>query len=176
MIPPPANSRRRRILSILLVPLGVALMLLEDFLWRGLKALMARLGRLPMVARVEARIIALPPLWAAVVFLVPGIVTLPFELAATWIMATGHFVLGLVLLSLAKLTATALFARVYTLCKPALMTVGWFVRLHDMVTRAKTWAHTRLDNWGVWRLTRRVIAQTRRGIKGLARHWSQAKL
>ena len=171
MIPPPANSRRRRILSILLVPLGVALMLLEDFLWRGLKALMARLGRLPMVARVEARIIALPPLWAAVVFLVPGIVTLPFELAATWIMATGHFVLGLVLLSLAELTATALFARVYTLCKPALMTVRWFVRLHDMMTRAKLWAHAKLESWGAWRLARRAITRLRGRALALLHRW-----
>ena len=155
----------RRILSALLMPLGVILMLLEEYLWRGLKALMARLGRLPVVARVEARIIGLSPPWAAVVFLVPGVVLFPFKLAALWAIANGHILWGLLVLAAAKLTATALFARLYTLCKPTLMTVGWFVRLHDMMTRAKLWAHAKLESWGVWRLARRAIDRLRSRVR-----------
>ncbi len=167
----PSPQKPRRRLSFLLVPLGVVLMLLEEYLWRGLKALMARLGRLPWVARVETRIAALPPLWAAVVFLVPGMVLFPFKLAALWAMANGHLLWGLLVLLAAKLTATALFARLYTLCKPALMTVGWFVRLHDMTTRAKHWAHAKLHSWGGWRLARRAISRLRGRVLTLAHRW-----
>ncbi|TAN56687.1 MAG: hypothetical protein EPN20_18335, partial [Magnetospirillum sp.] len=143
----------------------------EEYLWRGLKALMARLGRWPAVARVEARIVALPPRWAAVVFLVPGVVLFPFKLAALWAIANGHIVWGLLVLGAAKLTATALFARLYALCKPTLMTVGWFVRLHGMMTRAKQWAHARLESWGVWRLARRAIGRLRSRVMALTRRW-----
>lgn len=170
MTNPPVKPRRK-LLSMLLVPLGVALMLLEEYLWQGLKAIMARLGRLPMVARVEARIIALPPRWAAAVFLIPGAVLFPFKLAALWAMASGHFFWGLLVLLAAKLTATALFARLYTLCKPALMTVGWFVRLHDIMTRAKLWAHAKLESWGVWRLARRAIRRLRGSAMALLHRW-----
>jgi len=58
---PPPVKRRRSIPFVLLVSLGVALMLFEQYLWRGLKALMAGLGRLPVVARLESGIAALPP-------------------------------------------------------------------------------------------------------------------
>jgi len=158
---------RRWLLSIFVVPLGVALMLLEEYLWRGLKALMARLGRLAPIARIEARIAALPPAGAAAVFLIPGALALPFKLAAVWAMTQGHLALGLLVLLTAKLIATALFARLYTLCKPALMTVAWFVRLHDAINRAKAWAHAKLNSFSPWRLARRLLARLRHKAAGI---------
>ncbi|MBI3446010.1 MAG: hypothetical protein HY055_11795, partial [Magnetospirillum sp.] len=90
-----ARQSRNPIVSALLVPLAVLVMLVEEYLWRGLKSLMARLGRLPVIARVETHIQALPPRWAAAIFLIPGIVLFPFKLAALWAMANGHLLWGL---------------------------------------------------------------------------------
>lgn len=155
------TPRRNPLLSALLVPPAVLLMLLEEVIWAGLKALMARLGHLPVIARLEARIRTLPPLGAAALFLAPGAALFPFKLAALWAMAHGHVLWGLLVLLAAKLTATALFARIYTLCKPTLMSVPWFVRLHDWVSGAKAWAHARLNGWRLWRLARRSIGRLR---------------
>ncbi|KIL99872.1 hypothetical protein CCC_02661 [Paramagnetospirillum magnetotacticum MS-1] len=137
------------------------LLLVEEVIWAGLKALMARLGRLPAVARLEAHIQTLPPWGAALLFLAPGAAMLPFKLMALWAMAQGHFLWGLLVLLAAKLTATALFARIYTLCKPTLMTVPWFVRLHDWINGLKAWAHARLNGWRLWRFSRRIIGRMR---------------
>lgn len=156
------HPRRRSPLSALLVPAAVLLMLFEEVVWAGLKALMERLGRLPLVARLEDRIRTLPPWGAAVLFLAPGASVLPFKIAALWAMTQGHVALGLLVLAAAKLTATALFARIYTLCRPTLMTVPWFVRLHDAVTRAKAWAHAKIEGWSWWRRTRRAVGRLRR--------------
>lgn len=162
---------RRSPLAVVLVPFAVLLMLMEEYVWRGLKALMARLGRLPIVARVETKIAALPPFWAAVVFILPGLTVLPFKLAALWAIAQGHFLLGILVLIVAKLVATALVARLYTLCKPALMTVAWFVRVHDWVEGAKAWAHAKLESWGVWRLIRRAATLVRLKMHAVAKRW-----
>jgi hypothetical protein len=159
--------RRHPLLSALLIPPAVLLLLAEEVIWAGLKALMARLGRLPMVARLEARIRTLPPLGAAALFLAPGAAMFPFKLMALWAMAQGHILWGLLVLLAAKLTATALFARIYTLCKPTLMTVGWFVRLHDWVDGVKAWAHARLNGWRLWRLARRVVGRLRAWVTGV---------
>jgi hypothetical protein len=155
------SSDRRSLSSLLMVPLAVVLMLFEEYLWSGLKALMARLGRLALVARIEAAIVALPPVGAALVFLLPVLLILPVKLAAVWAIATGHFLSGLAVLVGAKLLATALFARLYTLCRTALMTFGWFVWLHDILTRAKAWAHARLNSWPAWQAAREAIAAVR---------------
>jgi hypothetical protein len=164
----PDRQPRSPLLSALLVPPAVLLLLIEEVVWAGLKALMARLGRLPVVARVEERIRALPPLGAALLFLAPGAAMLPFKLAALWAIAKGHLIWGLLVLLAAKLTATALFARIYTLCKPTLMTVGWFVRLHDWVTGAKAWAHDKLNAWRPWRFARRLVGRVRTRMAGWA--------
>jgi hypothetical protein len=163
----------RRILSQLLAPLAVLLMLAEEYLWAGLKALMARLGRLAPVARVEARIAALSPFGAAVAFVIPGLLMLPFKLAALGLMAKGHAVPGVLVLLAAKLTGTALFARLYALCKPALMSVEWFVRLHDGITAAKAWAHARLEGWALYRLMRRLVRRLRNHVSGVLAMWRQ---
>lgn len=155
------HRHRNPLVSLVLVPAGVLLMLAEEFIWKGLKALMARIGELPAVARLESRIRALPPFGAAIMFLAPGAALLPVELAAVWIQANGHVFLGLVLLIAAKLTTTALFARVYTLCEPTLMTVPWFVRLHGWISGAKAWAHAKLEASAGWRLARRAVQRAR---------------
>ncbi|SEH24819.1 hypothetical protein [Magnetospirillum fulvum] len=157
----PIPSRSRSWTSVLTVPFAVLLMLFEEYLWGWLKSLMARLGRLASIARIEAVIVALPPKAAAVVFLLPALLILPVKLAAVWAIASGHFLFGLVVLVTAKLAATALFARLYTLCRPALMTFGWFVWLHDIILRAKNWAHARLESWAAWRQAKALIATLR---------------
>ncbi|CCG40939.1 hypothetical protein [Magnetospirillum molischianum] len=154
-------SRSRSLSSLLTVPLAVLLMLFEEYLWGWLRSLMARLGRLASIARIEAMIVALPAKAAAFVFLLPFLLILPVKLVAVWAIATGHFLSGLVVLISAKLVATALFARLYTLCRPALMSFGWFVWVHDTVIRAKNWAHARLESWAAWRQARAFIATLR---------------
>jgi len=162
---------RRSLSSLLMVPLGVTVMLVEEYVWVGLKRLMARLGRLASVARIEAAIAGLPPKAAAVVFLLPSLLILPVKLAAVWAVATGHFLAGTLVLIGAKLLATALFARLYTLCRPALMSFGWFVRLHDLLVRAKAWAHARLEAWPAWHRARAAVAAVKRQVHAAAARW-----
>jgi len=151
------SSQPRSFSSLLTVPLGVAVMLVEEYVWKGLKRLMARLARFAPIARVEAVIAGLPPKGAALVFFAPALLILPVKLAAVWAVASGHFLAGLLVLIGAKLFATALFARIYILCRPALMSFSWFVRLHDALARAKAWAHAKLDAWPAWRRARAVV-------------------
>jgi len=165
-------ARSRSLTSVLTVPLAVLVMLFEEYLWGWLRRLMARLGQLASIARIEALIVALPPKAAAFVFLLPVLLILPVKLAAVWAIATGHFLFGLVVLISAKLVATALFARLYTLCRPALMTFGWFVWVHDVVLRAKNWAHARLESWPAWRQAKAMIATLR--ARWFPRHEEQA--
>ncbi|MGE5506456.1 MAG: hypothetical protein ACM31L_18685, partial [Actinomycetota bacterium] len=127
--------------------------------------LMAWIGLVPLVRRVEERIRTLPPLWAAAAFVLPAAVLLPFKLAAVWAIGTGHVLLGLVVLLSAKVTGTALLARLYVLCEPALMTVAWFVKLHGWAMAAKAWARGHMESWPAWRLARRMVGRARSTLK-----------
>jgi hypothetical protein len=125
-----------------LVFLAALILLFEEWLWDGLVALFQRLARLPAVARAETAIAALPPYPAMALFLLPAVALFPVKLAALWLIATGKAVLGIAVIIAAKVVGTALVARLFTLCRPSLLSLDWFRRLHDWF---QGWKHRILD-------------------------------
>ena len=140
---------------------GALLFLVEEWLWNRLKQAMALLGGLPGLRQLEHWIAGLPPAWAAAVFLAPSALILPVKLFAVMMIAKGHIVSGASVILGAKITATALFARVYALTHPALMHVRWFTRLHATVLRWRVWVHGQVEARPLWRAGRRALLRWR---------------
>lgn len=130
MSEPRAKSWPRRILGGLLALFAALWILAEDWLWDLMQAAMVWLGRLPPVRWLEKRIAALPPYLALTAFIIPGAILLPFKIAALWLIAHRHAVLGLQVFIVAKVVGTALLAWIFALTKPSLMTIGWFARAY----------------------------------------------
>ena len=126
----------RRLLRHTLLAFVALILLFEEWGWEPLAALLARLSRLPLWARVERRIEALPP-WAAVaLFALPALALLPVKLLALFLIGRGHALMGVGVLLAAKVLGTAILARLFTLTQPALMRLAWFARWYP---RWKTW-------------------------------------
>jgi hypothetical protein len=152
------------------------LFLIEEWLWDRLKKAMALLGRLPGLRRLERAIATLPPTWAAVVFLAPSSLILPIKLFAVKMIASGQILGGTAVILAAKLTATALFARIYVLTLPALVQVGWFVRLQAAVRRWRVWVYAQIEAHPLWRALRRRVLRwraTHEAHSAGRNHWSQ---
>src|ERR1700730_13021830 len=139
-------QRLDRSISSCLIGAASLVFLIEEWLWNRLKQAMALLGRLPVLRRLERWIIALPPALAAVVFLAPSTLILPIKLFAVKMIVTGHILSGAGVILVAKITATALFARVYVLTQPALMRLEWFARLHATVLRWRVRVHAQIES------------------------------
>jgi hypothetical protein len=92
----------------------------------------------------------------------PALLLLPVKLAALALIAHGQRLLGVTVIVAAKLLGTAIVARLFTLTRPALMQLPWFVRLH---ARWTTWKHALLArvraSWA-WRWGRVVRRQALR--------------
>ncbi len=124
--------------------LAALLFLWEEVLWLWLGRGMDRIGRFGPVARIETAVKGLSPYTALATFLVPLALTYPPKFVALWLMASGHFWIGAVLLASLEIVAAALLARVYTLCKPSLHTLNWFAKGEALLMRWSNWAHDRL--------------------------------
>jgi len=169
-------SRFKRWVASWFIGAVALLFLIEEWLWNRLKQVMALLGRLPGLRRLERWVSVLPPAWAAVVFLAPSTLILPIKLFAVKMIATGHFLGGAGVILAAKIAATALFARVFVLTRPALMRVRWFVRLHAAVLRWRVWVHRQVEEHPLWRAMRRHILQWRADMAaggGRANRWTR---
>ena len=151
----------RGALRHLFTALLALVLLFEEWGWVPLAALLARLARLPLWARVEQWISNLPAWGALVLFAAPALALLPVKLLALFLIGRGHAVMGLVVLIAAKLTGTAILARLFTLTQPALMRLPWFARWYP---RWKTWKDGVIEQVrqsAVWQAGRRWKAQAR---------------
>ena len=126
------------------------IMFFEEWLWDRLTAFMARVARLPVLQRLEVRLASLPPYPAMTVFLLPGLLLLPVNLFAVWLAANGHALGGTVILIAAKLAGTAILARLFTVCRPSLLTVPWFRKLYEGITRLKTRLYSAIKSMPAW--------------------------
>lgn len=125
-----------------MVVLAALFMFVEEWIWDRLTALMAAVGKLPVVRKMEAGIAKLPPYPAMGVFILPSLLLLPVNLFAIYLTAQGHATMGASILIGAKLLGTAILARLFALCRPSLLTVNWFRRLYEWIGRVKQWLYT----------------------------------
>jgi hypothetical protein len=72
--------RTKRLLTPPLAVLAALVILIEEYLWDGLQALVERIARAPAIWRLDARIASLPPYPAMTLFLVPAVTLIPVKL------------------------------------------------------------------------------------------------
>jgi hypothetical protein len=149
----------KRILTPPLVLIAAALILLEETLIDWTQRLMSRLAALPFVATLEERLRRLPPYPAMLLFLLPAAVLLPVKLAALWLLASGHAVLGVLIIIAGKMAGTAFGARLYVILRPTLVTLNWFARAEAWVFGWRDRIYAHLKAMPAWQTaTARVAA------------------
>lgn len=145
--------------------IAALLLLFEEWGWRPLSNLVARLARFPLWAMAELWIAGLPPYGALVALAVPSAILIPAKLLGVFLLATGHFITAAVIIVLAKLASTALIARIFMLTKPALMQIGWFARAYDVFVPWQEALFALIRESWVWRYGRVVKWRARNFIK-----------
>lgn len=161
-----------RALRAVLLVLAALVLAIEEWGWRPLTALAARLARWAPLARLEARIRTLPPAGALALFLVPAVALFPLKLLALWLIHLGRTTLGIAVIIAAKLIGTALVGRLFILTEPQLMRYAWFARALGWWRRTKQRVRDALHAWRPWRQARARLRRCRarlvRALGGLA--------
>ena len=140
----------KRVLFPPMVIIAALIMFVEEWLWDHLTTAMGWLARTRVMRAVEARLALLPPYAAAAAFLLPGLLLLPVKIAALYLIAHGHAFSGLGVIIAAKLIGTACAARLYSICRPALLKIRWFAWLHDAIIRLKTRLYAAIRSLPGW--------------------------
>ena len=146
--PPPSHVRpatwQRRLLDVLLLPLALVVVVLEDVVWRGIRALLRRAAHFGPVMALE-RVLARLPGWAALpLFLVPEGFGRLGEIWAFTLLFRRHVVGAVIVYVLVRLVATVCAVFIYHACEPALMRLPWFAKVAVWVRRVRDWALARV--------------------------------
>jgi len=148
------------------------IVLFEEWGWRPLADLLARLGRWRPWGIVESTIADLPPYAALVVFALPTALFFPLKLLALYFIAKGQAMLATGVFVLAKVLGTALVARIFQLTQPALMRIAWFAWGYDLFVPWKDALFARIRQTWAWRYGRVVKGRVK---KSAAAAWARAK-
>ncbi len=159
----------RRALRHFVTGLLALVLLFEEWGWEPLAALLARLGRLPIFARLERGIRALPPWAALATFAIPALALLPIKLLALYFIGKGHAMMGVIVLLLAKLTGTAVLAWLFMLTQPTLMRLRWFAHWYPRWKAWKDRLMEQLRQSPLWRTARRTRERVREQWTGFKR-------
>ena len=156
-----------RPLRFVLLALLVVVIFVEEWGWRPLAALAAKIARWPPLAVLERWIRAAPRHVALALFLVPGIALVPVKLVALWLIQEGDATLGIAVIVAAKVVGTAFVGWLFVLVEPQLMTFPWFVRCMELWQTTKARVMAALRQSIVWRSARAVRRVARRWLNRL---------
>lgn len=152
--------------------IAALIVLFEEWGWRPLSELLARLARFAPVAVVERAIAGLPPYGALFAIALPTTLLLPLKFVSVWLLANGHYVTATLLFVGAKIASTALIARVFLLTKPALMQIAWFARAYGWFVPWRDALFAEIRASWVWRYGRMVKTRVRLEI---GRAWARMR-
>ena len=165
-----------RIITPPLMFVAALVLFAEEVAWEVLKRVMAALGRLPLIRSLEVMLARLPPYGAAAAFLLPGLLLMPVKIGALWLIAQGHALAGLGVIVAAKLAGTALVARIFTLTRPALMTLDWFARLYRFIMRWRERLYGYVRASSAWQALERMRAALRDALARMKPGWVMLRL
>ncbi|MBL8513432.1 MAG: hypothetical protein JNJ55_05540 [Betaproteobacteria bacterium] len=169
--PQPATWPHKVLRTLITVPLAIWVFL-EEWVWDSVLALMRWLGKLPPIHWLETQVAKLPPYAALIVFAVPGLILLPFKFAALYLIAHGHQMYGVAVFVVAKLIGTAFLARIFSLTKPALMTIGWFNKAYTWFDGWKQKLYAYVREMPVYQ----AIKARARGLKEVLQAWWKGRI
>ena len=159
-----ATALPRSLASCLLFVAAVVL-LVEEWLWEKSTAVAARLGRLPLLSDIESWIRRREKWSALALFVAPVVVIYPFKALALYAMARGYVTGGVTAFILAKLVATAVFARLYQLTEHAIIQFPWVRRTRAAFRRGRAFVHAWLNAQPPYRRARVLIRGSSQRIK-----------
>lgn len=148
-----------------LLALLALFVIFEEWLWDLLTVIGQWLSRVLHLAKFDAWLATTTPNIALLAFLIPVLVTTPFNLLAIYLLAHGAFIQGVLLEVAVKLVGTVLIARVFRLTKNALLTFAWFNALYSTISRLLRWAHDLIHNTAIYQLSVKLKAEIRATIR-----------
>ena len=166
----------RRILTPPMVVLAALFIFAEEWLWVRMTAAMAWVARWRVIQSLERWLARLPAGAAVACFFLPGLLLLPVKVAALFLIGRGHVISGVGVIVGAKVLGTAVVARLFSVCKPVLMGIGWFRAGHDWMLGVKESIYTKLRAMEAWQRAARLAIRAKlwlRRIKPgvIARRW-----
>jgi hypothetical protein len=159
----------RRILKGIFKPLVVVVaaiyFVIDGLILAALRPLLKRITHLTLFRFLAGWIESLSPYATLAVFLIPLALLEPIKPLSAYLIASGHFVSGILSLVLGEILKILIVERIFHIGRPKLMTIKAFARTYDFVVGWLTW----LEALPPWQAVKRSFRNLVRWMRRLER-------
>jgi len=159
----------RKILKVIFKPLVVVVatiyFVIDGVILAVLRPLLKRITHLKLFRLIAVWIESLGPYTTLLLFLIPLILLEPIKPVSAYLIASGHFVSGVLALVLGEVMKILIVERVFHIGRPKLMTIPAFARTYDFVVGWLTW----FQALPPWRAVKRGFADVKSWMQKLKR-------
>ncbi len=159
--PPDTSDSLRKHLRTGVLFVGALAFLFEEWLWTSFTRFFVWLGQHRAIRWIERRLAGVPPMVALIILCIPMTLLFPFKIAGLWMIATGHFLTGCAIMFAAKIMSTAVVARIFVTCRPQLLRMPWFARLHAWTLVLSARVHFWMNQQPAWHSAKRMLRRAR---------------
>lgn len=131
-----------------------------------LKPLLKRFAHIKVFRIIATWIASLGPYPTLAVFLIPLVLLEPIKPASAYLIASGHFVNGVLILIVGEVLKIAIVERIFQIGRSKLMTLGAFAWTYNFVTEWLTWVQALPP----WQAVKRSFADIVHWIQKLKRY------
>ena len=167
----PSKAPSRSWLRKVVLFVGALLFLFEEWLWVRAVRFFAWLDQRAAMRWIERRLAALPAAVALVVLCLPIVLLFPFKVFGLWLMGTGRFFTGCLVMLAAKIVSTGIVARIFLACRPQLLELAWFASLYAWLVAARDRIHAWISAQPGWHAARRAM----RRLRALVWAWTHGR-
>ncbi len=164
---PTKPSLLARVLRVPTLVLVAVYFLIDDVVLAAFRPIVAWAAGLEIARRFAIFLHRLPPYPTLGLFLVPFVVLEPFKIGGLWLMATGRFQSGLIMLAIAHVASIVLVERLFHATRDKLLTIPWFAAVYGWVMRLYDWSLGRLRRTEAWQRAAAMLAAARAKIRAI---------
>jgi hypothetical protein len=157
-------KRAARFFLIILVSLW---MLFEDWVWDRILALMAVVGRLKVISRLETFLARQNQYLLLAMFCVPFFIMIPAKVYGLYLIANGKVIRGAAIFVMAKGLITALITRLFIISKDKLLQIKAFAAFYYWFRDKKEWLYSEVRKMPAWQRAREWIARLKMSLRSL---------
>lgn len=133
-------------LKKILVIIALLVIIIEDLFWSATLVITNKLDKFKYMQKLENWMASLNPYQALALFIAPDGVIIPLKFYLMDMMHSGMYLQGMLIFILVKVIATAIYAKIFMICKPQLLQIGWFKWIHDKVVEIKNKYYDKIKN------------------------------
>jgi hypothetical protein len=152
-----------QLLRPVIAVLAVVYFLIDALFLSLVRPLASRLARLRVFAQIGAWVASLRPYPTLALFIVPVAILEPLKPLGAYLMASGHFFDGLLMIAVGEVLKVTLVERLFHFSRDKLLSIPWFARCYEVVTRELEW----IKSLPAWQAMTARLGEIKRRVRRL---------